>query len=159
MEKIDELKAEADSLGIKYNPNIGEEKLQAKIDDYYTSQETDIVKPIEVAAETKSTTKGRKSLQERIAEAREAAYKTKVVTVIDNDQRVNFQTNSFTVNCTNEHFDLGTFIGPLNIPVEMYQGHINVLKEVFIPLHTVDPKSGLSKVEQRPRYTISVSEA
>ena len=39
--KLDELKAEADQLGIKYSPNIGVEKLQAKIDDKMAELETE----------------------------------------------------------------------------------------------------------------------
>ena len=37
---IDALKEEATDLGIKFNPNIGAEKLQSKIEEFYASQET-----------------------------------------------------------------------------------------------------------------------
>ena len=32
---LEQLKEEATELGIKFNPNIGEDKLQAKIDAFY----------------------------------------------------------------------------------------------------------------------------
>ena len=37
---IEELKAEATGLGIQFAQNIGAEKLKAKIDAFYESQET-----------------------------------------------------------------------------------------------------------------------
>jgi hypothetical protein len=40
MATIEELKQEATELGISFNQNIGADKLQAKIDAYYESQET-----------------------------------------------------------------------------------------------------------------------
>ena len=43
---------------------------------------------------------------------------------------------------------------PLNIPVEVKQGHINVLKEVEIPRH-IQVGDNLSAVKMMPRYSIS----
>ena len=86
------------------------------------------------------------------------ANKTRVVTIIDNDQRVNGQTTTCTVNCSNMYFDLGTIILPLNTPVEVRQGHLTVLKELEIPQHVKDTRSGLSTVRLVPRYTISYEE-
>ena len=162
-EKLDELKQEAKELGINFSANIGEAKLEAKIEEFYKSQETleeEIQKDVETKvteekSEVRSAVSGKKTKGERIAEARERATKTRVVTIIDNDQRVNNQTTSCTVNCSNEYFDLGQMVLPLNTPVEVSQGHIDVLKEVMIPQHTKDPKSGLARVEMRHRYSIS----
>ena len=51
MEKtIDDLKLEADTLGIQYSPNIGAGKLQAKIDEYYENESK--VTTIEVPSES-----------------------------------------------------------------------------------------------------------
>lgn len=155
---LEELKAEATDLGIKFSPNIGAEKLQAKVDEYYASQETsgkELVAAIEANEQTeeKSAEKGTS-----IAEIKAAANKTKVVTIIDNDQRVNNQTTSCKVNCSNMYFDLGTVTLPLNMAVEVRQGHLNVLKEVRIPQHAKDAKSGLSVTRMIPRYTLSYSD-
>lgn len=163
---IDELKQEADQLGVTYNPQIGAPKLKERIDAYYASQETsgkeiqEAVEANEAKAEEKSeeksvaTNKEAKKRQ-KIFEAKQAALKTRVVKIIDNDQRVNNQTTTCTVNCANLHFDLGTVKIPLNVPVEVKQGHLNVLKGILIPLHAKDMKTGLSSVRMVPRYTIS----
>ena len=39
---------------------------------------------------------------------------------------------------------------------EVKRGHLNVLKEIEIPLHTLNPKSGLNEIRLRPRYSISI---
>lgn len=160
MSKLEELKQEAAELGIQFSANIGEAKLAAKIEEYYTSQETSGVEiqeePVEVKekSEEKSAVKG-KSKAERYKEMEDKARETSIITVIDNDQRVNNQTTVATVSCGNMSFDLGTAHIPLNIPVEVRQGHIDALKDIKIPQHTKDPKTGLSKMVRRPRYTIS----
>ena len=164
---IEELRQEATDLGIKFQANIGAEKLQTKIDEFYESQETsekEIVEAVEANekseekfAESDNGSKG-KPIGQRIADARAKASKTRVVTIIDNDQRVNNQTTTCTVNCSNGYFDLGTVKLPLNLPVEVRIGHLNVLKEVRIPQHVKDSGSGLSTTRMVPRYTISYEE-
>ena len=163
---LEELKQEARDLGIEFSANIGAAKLQAKIDAYYAGQETsskEVIEAVKVKEESKqkddntlvTTTENRDTIS-AISKARAEANKTKVVTIIDNDQRVNNQTTTVTVNCSNMYFDLGTVILPLNLPVEVRQGHLNVLKELQIPQHVKDGKTGLSTVRMVPRYTISV---
>lgn len=162
-DKLEDLKSEAKDLGIKFSANIGEEKLAQKIEEFYESQETsgkEIQEAVEAnekaeeKSEEKSAVSG-KSVHSRATIAEATARKTRVITVIDNDQRQNNQTTVAIANCSNMYFDLGTAYIPLNIPVEVKQGHINALKEVRIPLHAKDPKTGLTKVSIRPRYTIS----
>lgn len=165
-DRLEDLKSEAKDLGIKFSANIGEDKLAQKIEEFYESQETsgkeiqeaveanEKVEQAEEKSEVKSAVNG-KSVQSRAAIAEAAARKTRVITVIDNDQRQNNQTTVAIANCSNMYFDLGTAYIPLNIPIEVKQGHINALKEVKIPLHAKDPKTGLTKVSIRPRYTIS----
>ena len=160
MSKLEELKQEAKELGLEFSANIGEAKLQAKIDEFYESQETsgkEIIEAVKAKEESeeKSAVKGKRSIYARAIEAEKAARKTRVVTIIDNDQRENNQTTCVPVNCSNSFFDLGTIILPLNIPVEVMQGHLNALKGVEIPQHIKDPKTGLSTYVMRPRYSIS----
>lgn len=159
MLNIEDLKQEASELGISFNANIGAEKLQTRIDEFYASQETsgnELQKAVEAKekSEVKSVETGN-SLSDKVAAAKEKANKTRVVTIIDNDQRVNNQTTTAIVNCSNEYFDLGTVILPLNLAVEVRQGHLNVLKELKIPQHVKDNRTGLSTVRMVPRYTIS----
>lgn len=162
METLEELKKEAKDLGIAFSANIGEAKLQEKIDAYYESQETsgkEILEAVEKHEKEQSEEKAVStdkvlSKMEKVNQIKAEAMKTRVVTIIDNDQRVNNQTSSCTVNCSNMYFDLGQIILPLNMPVEVKQGHLNTLKELKIPQHVVG-KDGLNTVVMRPRYTIS----
>lgn len=167
MSKIEELKQEATELGISFQLNIGADKLQAKIDEYYVSQETsgngiqDAVKKQEAMeqSEEKSAVKDNDDVNTHMnkyaKKAEEDARKTRIVTITDNDQRENNQTTVAVVNCSNIHFDLGTAYIPLNIPVEIKQGHLNVLSETEIPLHVKDPKTNLSTLTMRKRFAIS----
>lgn len=158
---LEELKQEAKDLGIKFVPNISAEKLAIKIEEFYESQETSDKEILEAAVEAKekseekSAVSGKTGAVEKARIAEEYARKTRIITIIDNDQRVNNQTTVATVNCSNMYFDLGTAHIPLNVPVEVKQGHIDVLKGVEIPQHVKDPVSGLHRVNMRPRYTIS----
>lgn len=156
---IEGLKQEATDLGLAVSENTTAAKLKKQIDAYYASQETsgpELIKSVQEstanskALSDKETAKVAKR-NKRIAEAK----KTKIVTIIDNDQRVNNNTTTCTVNCSNEFFDLGTVVLPLNERIEVAIGHINTLREIQIPLHVRDPKSGLSSVRLRPRYSIS----
>lgn len=167
MSKIEELKQEATELGISFQSNIGADKLQAKIDEYYVSQETsgngiqDAVKKQEAMeqSEEKSAVKDNNKVNDHMGtyakKAEEDAKKTRIVTITDNDQRENNQTTVAVVNCSNIYFDLGTAYIPLNIPVEIKQGHLNVLSETEIPLHVKDPKTNLSTLTMRKRFAIS----
>lgn len=166
MATLDELKQEALELGITHSANIGVEKLQAKIDEFYASQETSGNEIMEAVAkqeaaeksEEKSAVKGKEpliNLHKFAIEAEEAARKTRVVIITDNDQRENNQTTVAVVNCSNIYFDLGTAYIPLNVPVEVKIGHINVLRETEIPLHIKDPKTGLNSLAMRPRYAVA----
>jgi len=174
MKKIDELKAEATELGIKFSANIGEAKLQEKLDSYKAKQ-PDVEEPeaekeeptwMEQAAskadtkeevEVKSGKWGPAQRRKLAAEREAAARKTKIITIIDNDQRENNQTTSAVVSCGNERFDLGSVILPLNMEVEVLQGHIDQLASVKIPQHTKGP-DGNSVLVMRPRYTIAYSD-
>lgn len=160
--ELEQLKQEATELGISFAQNIGAARLKEKIDAYYKSQET-LEQEIVTAMESKEESKEKsaeinKGNSLNITEMKRKANMTSVVTIIDNDQRVNNQTTSCTVNCSNMYFDLGTVILPLNMPVEVRQGHLNVIKEIKIPQHVKDSKTGLSTVRMIPRYTLSYAE-
>ena len=160
MSTLQELRKEADELGITYSKNIGANKLQEKIETFYESQETSGPALEAVVAEKEATKPEVKTsgVDPKVAKrmAREkAARETKVITIVDNDQRVNNQTTTCTVNCSNEVFDVGPVILPLNEKIEVAMGHIRTLEAVRIPLHVRDNKTGLAQVRMRPRYTIS----
>ena len=160
MSSLEELKTEADELGMTYNKNIGASKLQEKIEAFYEGQETSgpaleaTIVEKEKEKPAKVVAKEDAQIAKRVAREK-AARVTKIVTIIDNDQRVNNQTTTCVVNCSNEFFDLGTMILPLNEKIEVFTGHINTLEQVKIPLHMRDTRTGLAEVRMRPRYTIS----
>lgn len=165
MTPIDEIKKEADELGIQYHKNISSEKLQARIEEFYEAQETSGPALVEAVQEKEKKEEKAKDVEKpekkvdqrtltRIARE-EAARSTRIVTIIDNDQRVNNQTTTCTVNCSNEFFDLGTVVLPLNERIEVAMGHIRTLQQVQIPLHVRDSRTGLSQVRLRPRYTVT----
>ena len=159
MAKIDELKIEADELGIKYSPNIGEAKLSEKIEAHYQSLETGTpdVKEEEEEDETQAD-KSKKAVAATMAElaveAEKEAKKTHIIVITDNDQRENNLTSTVPVTCGNSYFELGTQHIPLNVPVEVQQGFINVLKEIQIPL-PVRSMDGSMSTSMRNRYSIS----
>jgi glucan-binding YG repeat protein len=163
MSKLEELRQEADELGVKYAKTAGVEQLTTKIEEFYESKETsgpaleEAVK--EKEAEAKQPEKSKSATVDSSYEKRkkrEAEAKvTRVVIIIDNDQRVNNNTTTCIVSCGNSYFDLGTKILPLNEKVEVRMGHINTLKEVKIPLHVRNAKTGLSAVKMRNRYSVS----
>lgn len=156
---LDELKAEADSLGIAYNKNIGADKLTAKIDEFYAAEEAkSTISSIGVVTDIPMTTpavKKSRTIREMAAEAKAKAMVRHVVTITDNDQRENNLTSVVSVTCGNEYFDLGTKRIPLNIPVELEQGFIDVLTEIIYPMHVIDHKTGQSVRSLRRRYSIA----
>lgn len=160
---IEDLKSEAASLGIKHNVNISAEKLKTKIDDHYEAQETsgselaELAEKVEKEDNKKESSENKKldpKVVKRISREK-ASRKTRIISIVDNDQRVNNNTTTCLVNCSNQFYDLGTRVLPLGEKIEVAQGHINVLKEVKIPLHTRDTKTGLSITKVRNRYSIS----
>ena len=88
------------------------------------------------------------------AESKKRALVMKVVTITDNDQRENNYTETVPVNCGNQYFDLGTRVFPLNKPIEIPQGFINVLSEINIPFHRENTKTGNCTTEMRKRYAV-----
>jgi len=167
MADLKELKKEADELGVQYPKNVTADKLTEKIDGFYDADATSgpliqaAVDAQEDAEADEDVVVGKVTVPaadpkraKRIAREK-AARATRVVTIVDNDQRVNNHTTTCTVNCSNEFFDLGTIVLPLNEKIEVAVGHLKTLESVKIPLHVSDTKTGMSMVKLRPRYTIA----
>jgi hypothetical protein len=100
MEKtIEELKQEADSLGITYQKNIGADKLQAKIDEHDAKLQAELDGEAEVSETPKTSgTKGTLSKAEAIKKIKEqerANLETKVVKIsmVDKREVSTFQTD------------------------------------------------------------------
>jgi len=162
MATLDELRTEATELGVEFSKTSGVVQLTKKIEEFYEKTETsgkvveEAVKSFENKESKNQELKSVHSSKINKRIAREAAAKkTRVVIIIDNDQRVNNQTTTCTASCANEFFDLGTKIIPLNEKVEVRVGHIRTIEEVSIPQHVRDNKTGLSMVKMRSRYSVS----
>lgn len=147
---IEELRQEATDLGITFNDKIGAEKLKLKIEEFYKAQSE-----VGQKQESKPAVKGIRTMRERANDAKALALKTHVVVITDNDQRENNVTQIVSVNCSNKYFDLGTKRIPLNVPVELEQGFINVLNEILIPGHVRVAGTGQSTDIMRRRYSIA----
>lgn len=167
MEKtIEELRAEADALGITYNPTIGAVKLAEKIEQHYKNLSAgDSVKvKEETVEEVKDTvSKGKEltaeqKLRERVGQAKVAAMKTKIVTISSNDKRDSEWTTTAYLSMENQHFGISRIV-PLDIPVELELCLIEVAKTTMITLHKdeiINGKRTGNKVPTRTRkYNIS----
>lgn len=156
--RLEELKKEATELGLTFSPNIAEKTLAARIEKHYKDAETPAV--IETPATADDTPEARAARADQhmrsFARKMEAeARKTRIVTITDNDQRVNNATTTCSANCSNSFFDLSTVILPLNEKVEVRQGHLDALAGVKIPHHVRSKEDpSISETVMRPRYAI-----
>ena len=136
---LEELKAEADVLGVEYSKNIGTVKLAEKIESYYTSQSAgDSVKEkkeeVVKEAPQKKQVDAEVAHREMVQAAKKAAMETRIVTITSTDKRDNDVMTSEYVAVENQYFSIAKYV-PFDIAVELEVCLINVLKEVYITLH------------------------
>ena len=116
MEKsIEELKQEADELGITYSANIGAAKLASKIEEWYVKESAENTTPVEID-ETKHEAMDRKALAKqealKIIKAQEKANtETKVVKISMVDKRE-------ASIATHAYFSTGDI--SMNIPLDVF---------------------------------------
>ena len=120
MEKsFEELKQEADELGLTYSPNIGKAKLEEKIEQKYKEIEES---SDSVESNTRVSTKGalaaRKEALKIIAEQIAESKKTKVVKITMVDKRE-------ASTATHAYFSNGDI--SLNIPLDVWVEMPNIL--------------------------------
>jgi hypothetical protein len=161
---LEELKAEADVLGVVYSDRIGATKLAEKIEAYYTSQSAgDFVKVKEEVKDEKETPQKKQSNAEQVERdmiqaAKKAAMETKIVTISSNDKRDNDVMTSVYLSMENQHFSVAKYV-PLDIPVELEVCLIEVAKSTFITLHTDEIIDGRRTGNKTPKsvhkFTIS----
>lgn len=163
-EQLDQLKQEATNLGIDFHPNIGEAKLQAKIDAHYESQAAgDLVqekpevtedeanptngqdpKPSEEPYLTAGTKRELSKDQKRrnfVLEQKRKAMTKRVVRLTSNDKRDNDVQTTAYLGFENQFFGISRLV-PLDIPVELEQCLINIAKDTKIILHKDEIKDG-----------------
>lgn len=166
MTKLETLKKEAESLGIEFAKNIGEAKLQDKIDQHYENlaaessvevKEEDVVVD-EVDAPAVKRAKG---IQEIARDLKKAALVKKRVTITSNDQRDNHVADTCYLACENQFWGISKIV-PLNIQVELEQCLIDTAAEIIITRHDdeiVDGKRTNNKtVRQVKKYVISYAQ-
>jgi len=158
---LEELKQEADALDIKYVKNIGTEKLEQKIEDFYKSQAADSlpkvkedVEVIETPTAVSKTEDARTKFKRESKERQAARMKKRIVTITSNDKRDNHVTTTAYLSC-------GTVskIVPLDIPVELEEALIIIAKTTPITLHVdevIDGKRTNNKVPKSiKKYNVS----
>ena len=162
---LEELKAEADVLGIEYNKNIGAAKLSEKIEVYYESQAAGDSVKVQAEPEVKDyqptkvdNTDKELTKREYIARAKAEAMKEFVVTVTNNDPRENSVLEADYFGFENQHFGKSLLV-PFNVPVALPQGIIEVIESTFIIIHTdeyIDGRRTGNKVtKQTKKYNVS----
>lgn len=155
---FDEIKNEALQLGIEFRPNISAAKLQERIDAKYKELEQEDSSPTISVKDSESEGKSDTSPENRMRALglamRKKANELFIVTISDNDTRINSESDSCVTNCSNSLFDLGTRIIPTNEKVEVRRGHLEALRAVRIPHHMPDPNDHTVRVTTfRNRYS------
>lgn len=159
---LEELKAEADVLGITYSTNIGATKLGEKIEAYYESQAAGDSVKVQAEPEPVKDVKGKvdpeAEFRKQIMAAKEAAFKTRVVTVSNNDTRENSVLTADYFSFENQHFGKSLLV-PFNIAVELPQGIIDVINSTYVTLHAdeiVDGRrTGNKTTKSVKKYNVS----
>lgn len=178
-----ELKEEAKALGLQFKGNISKDDLAAMIDAYYNQEakdstvqainledklddvleEEEAVLPNKLARKVsrlKSKEAKAARLRAKIAEAKEQAFKKRVVTLINNDTRENQHVTAVPLLFENQYFALGRVV-PLNIPVELEQCLIDIAKSTTIAIHKKEASNGgrtVGKTVFAKKFNISYGE-
>lgn len=179
MSNREEMIAEATDLGIEFKGNISNVKLAELIAEFKgeppplnetppsgpavkaePEADEEIVESAKDAAQRISREKYAKQRRD-IAQAKERAFKTKVVTVTNRDSRENEHTQTVYVCVSNAYFTLAKVV-PLDVPVELEKCLISNLQQIQMTIHKDEFKNGQrtgNKIAQRvPKYTISFGE-
>ena len=163
------LKAEAIQLGLEFADDVTAKALQTQIDAYLQPDElpeeteeeiaANVVSDVApVKAEKPTKVEGAsvvKTLGQKVAEAKAAASKERLIVVYDNDIKENSETTVAITTCANRYFDLGMAYVPLGEKVMLKQGFIDNLLETTYVHHMVKNGGQGSKAVIRKRYTVN----
>ena len=175
MSNREDMIAEATDLGLDFKGNISNIKLAALINEYKglptpideTPPPSPAAKPeAEPAAEEEVfQTQGQKAAhalyakrRAKIVQAKKKAFKTKIVTLTNKDNRENDVATSAFLSFENLHFGLAKNV-PLDIPVELEVALINIAEACMITLHKDEIVNGKRTGNKLPvrvkKYAIS----
>lgn len=173
MATLQELKQEADSLGISYDKKATIASLTKAIDatKSATAEDSlgqdeqddefnpDIVKMApDVVEDEPVVPKKRNVMAELAAELKRKALAKRVVTITNNDKRDNHMTQTCYLGVDNQYFGVSRIV-PLDTPVELEQCLIDNAKSLQIALHVdevIDGKrTGNRQLRMVKRYGVS----
>ena len=146
MSERSELMEEATELGVTFPKSIKTTTLQALV-----AEEKGEPVPVEESAPAGPAVKAEKPQadptspleirRKRIRDAKAAAFATTVVTITNKDNRENDVMTTAYLSFENQFFGLSKLV-PLDVPVELEQGLINVAESTNITLHKDEIVSG-----------------
>jgi hypothetical protein len=176
MSNREDMIAEATDLGLSFKGNISNIKLATLINEYKGMpapiDETPPPGPAvkadaepEEAKEEVLQTAGQKSAhavyarkRAKIAKAKKAAFKTKIVTLTNKDNRENDVATTAFLSFENQYFGLAKNV-PLDIPVELEVSLIDIAETCMITLHKDEIVAGRRTGNKLPvrvkKYAIS----
>jgi hypothetical protein len=158
MEKtnIEDLKAEADSLGIKYNARIGADSLKVKIEEFKNKPKEDEYN-LDVEAE-RVNNRVKRPLNAKAEKRREIikrSLKRSKVIIYNNDPREREMTTTFS-SVRNSFFGDARVL-PIGEEWWVQQMHIDNLRNIEITVFSKD-KDGNSIARRSKKFTIDVLE-
>lgn len=143
-----ELLDKANSLGLQFPKNISTEKLETLVVEGMEKAVAppEMAEPItETVKQEAPTALDKISLLEQrrqiIMKAREKAFATSVVTLTNKDNRENDVATTAYLSFENQHFGISKLV-PLDFPVELEQGLIDVAESTMITLHKAEIVDG-----------------
>ncbi len=161
----EELLEKANALSLDFPDNIPSKKLQAMIDEAsgpkVKEDDEESEDDVEDLPKPKDITKNKSlTLRQRIAQRKKEAFKTRVVTITNRDNRDNDVTTTAHLSFENQYFGLAKNV-PLDIPVELEQALIDIAESTTITHHkdeVVNGKRTGNKIPvQTKKYVISYS--
>jgi hypothetical protein len=148
-EELEELKLEATSLGIKFNQNIGLDKLQAKVDEYYENESKANSTPVQVKPEAETEDKPGKvdpkpAALAKIAEQKRLGREPVVVNLTMVDKRE-------ASTATDAYFSNGemSMRVPLDTWVEMPRYLVDQAEKAKALIHQETPQGTISKYTKK----------
>ncbi len=156
MSKIEELKNEADELGVSYSANIGEAKLQSRIDEFYSKESNnsgaviaEVKEEVEEVVETPTKTKPSKLTAKQrhraaIAKMEAENMETSVVKVMCVDKvEASTATDAYFSNG-----DVGMRV-PLDVFIELPNILITQIRDAKTTVHVKTSNGAVPKDGKR----------
>jgi len=152
-----DLLIEANELGLDFPSNIKTTKLKAMISEAKgeppavdeIAPKSPAAKPEAESEETekeisdsKPTTMSKfEAKRKKVADSKERAYKTQIVTITNKDNRENDIMTTVYLSFENQYFGLSKVV-PLDVPVQLENSLIKIAESTMMTLHKDEIKNG-----------------